>query len=152
MTSPAPGWYSNPSAPGVRYWDGAQWTDQTMPVAPPSTPVAAPGIPTYQVMTAPQTPPGHPVNGLYQALTTPTSNRKATTGLTLALVSLLVNPFMVLSILAIVFGAQGRSEADAMERAGYGRVGGRAAGWAIGLGIAGCVVFVLIVWNAANNL
>jgi len=33
---PPPGWYTNPTGPGQRYWDGQRWTDsysQTQPSA-----------------------------------------------------------------------------------------------------------------------
>ncbi|WP_241260686.1 DUF2510 domain-containing protein [Rhodococcus sp. KRD197] len=47
MTSPTPGWYSDPdptNAGGQRFWDGAQWTDQATPGASASTPPpTAPG-------------------------------------------------------------------------------------------------------------
>jgi hypothetical protein len=37
--SPAPGWYPDPSDPGQqRWWDGTQWTDQTMPTVGSSQP------------------------------------------------------------------------------------------------------------------
>jgi hypothetical protein len=44
-----------------------------------------------------------------------------------------------------VFGAQGQTEANALEQAGYGRVGGRQASWAIGLGILGCILAVIVI-------
>ncbi|MGZ4528207.1 MAG: DUF2510 domain-containing protein [Mycobacterium sp.] len=31
---PPPGWYSDPSGPGQRYWDGAGWTQWTHPPTP----------------------------------------------------------------------------------------------------------------------
>ncbi|MFF1633853.1 DUF2510 domain-containing protein [Leifsonia sp. NPDC058248] len=127
------GWYPDPMTPGVtRYWDGSVWTEHTSGVpAPP---------PAY--------PYGYPVR---QAVAAPT-NKKATTALVLALVSLLVNPVMILSILAIVFGAQGRGEAEHLGRSGFGKVGMAASTWAIVLGIVGCVLFVVIVANYANNV
>ncbi|HEV2361482.1 MAG TPA: DUF2510 domain-containing protein, partial [Acidimicrobiales bacterium] len=37
-----PGWYDNPEKAGeVRLWDGAAWTDETRPKAPPMPPPAA---------------------------------------------------------------------------------------------------------------
>jgi hypothetical protein len=39
--SPAPGWYPDPSDPGQqRWWDGSQWTEQTMPTVGSSQPAA----------------------------------------------------------------------------------------------------------------
>lgn len=153
MTTPPAGWYSNPEAPGVRYWDGVQWTEHVAAAAPTPVPAPAPApAPQYGVMAAPPTPPGYPTNGLYQAMTTPTSNKKASTALTLAIISLLLNPLMILSILAIVFGAQGKAQADEYQRAGYGRIGGAQSAWAIGLGIAGAIIFIIVFTNTVNNL
>ena len=49
MNAPAAGWYTNPSGPGRRYWDGERWTehvDESLPVAP------------YQSVSASAPPPG----------------------------------------------------------------------------------------------
>lgn len=46
-TSPAPGWYPDPTTPGqLRYWDGAAWTDHRAPAvtATPTPAVAAPPL------------------------------------------------------------------------------------------------------------
>jgi uncharacterized RDD family membrane protein YckC len=56
-----PGWYADPQsppgyAPGVRWWDGQQWTDLAHPAVGPS----APGGPTSSV---PTTPDGEPLAG-----------------------------------------------------------------------------------------
>lgn len=127
------GWYPDPNTPGMtRFYDGANWTEHVS-----GTPIAPP-LPT--ATAAPFFAPPRP------------ENKKANTALTLALVSLIVNPFMVLSIMAIVYGAQGNTAADSLERAGYGRVGGKSAGWAIGLGIAGCLLFFVVVGNYFSHL
>ena len=45
---PAPGWYQDPSGPGLRWWDGTRWTEHHQPaVAPPPPPAAplAPAVP-----------------------------------------------------------------------------------------------------------
>lgn len=41
MTTPTPGWYSDPdpsNAGGQRFWDGGQWTNQSAPGKPPPPP------------------------------------------------------------------------------------------------------------------
>lgn len=47
MTTAAPGWYPDPSGDAriLRYWDGAQWTEGTMPVQPGAAPGAGVGQP-----------------------------------------------------------------------------------------------------------
>lgn len=46
MTHAPASWYPNPTGDGVRFWDGAQWTDQTAPApTPPAPPVAPPAPP-----------------------------------------------------------------------------------------------------------
>jgi hypothetical protein len=62
-STPPAGWYTNPSGPGRRYWDGEAWTehiDESIPVAPyQSAPSAAPP-PTGQAYPPPANVPGHP--------------------------------------------------------------------------------------------
>lgn len=51
MNAPRAGWYVDPQAPTTgsrRYWDGAEWTDQTRPTAVP----AAPQVPAPPAATA----------------------------------------------------------------------------------------------------
>ena len=56
---PAPGWYQNPQGPGLRYWDGTQWTDhyrdapeqQTEPAAAQFTDPSAPRHHEHHVRT-----------------------------------------------------------------------------------------------------
>jgi hypothetical protein len=43
--SPPPGWYQDPSGPGLRWWDGTRWTEHEQPAValpPPPPSVAAP--------------------------------------------------------------------------------------------------------------
>ena len=40
---PPPGWYQDPSGPGLRWWDGVRWTEHQQYAAPPPPPMAAPG-------------------------------------------------------------------------------------------------------------
>lgn len=55
----SPGWYPDPQIPGMmRYWDGATWTAQTAPAAPP--PSSAPGRPSYAGGPPPYAPGGPP--------------------------------------------------------------------------------------------
>jgi hypothetical protein len=51
---PPPGWYQDPTGPGLRWWDGAQWTEHQQHAAalPPPPTVPRPGLPTP--------PPGAP--------------------------------------------------------------------------------------------
>jgi uncharacterized protein DUF2510 len=43
---PPPGWYQDPTAPGLRWWDGTRWTEHQQPAValppPPTAPGAAP--------------------------------------------------------------------------------------------------------------
>lgn len=52
MTTPA-GWYPDTAAPGnERFWDGAQWTEQTRPVAPPTSTLPPPHEQPTAILTA----------------------------------------------------------------------------------------------------
>jgi hypothetical protein len=53
-----PGWYPNPNgAPGIRYFDGREWTPYHR-ADPPAAPTAPRPAPTY---AAPQPVPGYPM-------------------------------------------------------------------------------------------
>jgi len=122
-----PGWYADPSGPGtLRYWDGAAWTHHVQPV-----PVAP--MPTYP-------PQGYP----YYAPAVPAKNSKATGALVWGIVSIIINPFALPSILAIVFGAQGRRVAEQLEAAGQPNSGRARATSGLVVGIVGAALFV--VW------
>ncbi len=58
MSTPDPGWYDDPAAPGqLRWWDGTAWTEQTRQ-APPLPPPPAPSPrPDQGVGTPPPPPP-----------------------------------------------------------------------------------------------
>lgn len=47
-SSPAPGWYQDPTGPGVRWWDGRAWTDHRggVPVLPLMQPPIPDGVST----------------------------------------------------------------------------------------------------------
>lgn len=53
MSTPAPGWYPDPSAPGnQRYWDGTAWTSSTAPMPGYSAPREATELPAAPVAPA----------------------------------------------------------------------------------------------------
>ncbi|PPG02046.1 MULTISPECIES: DUF4190 domain-containing protein [unclassified Rathayibacter] len=119
---PAPGWYPHPADLGSElYWDGAAWTDRSRPSS--SEPAPAYG-----------TPPGAPEQELYAYPSAPSSaagrNPMAIASLVLGVLSLLINPLLIPSILAIVFSAKGRAAAPLVG-------GGR------GLATAGLVTGIL---------
>lgn len=125
-----PGWYADPSGPGaLRYWDGAAWTQHVQPV--PAAPVAP--APTYPPQAFP-----------YYAPAVPAKNSKATSALVWGIVSIVINPFALPSILAIVFGAQGRRVAEQLEAAGQPNSGRSRATSGLVVGIVGAALFV--VW------
>ena len=137
-----PGWYSDPSATGmVRYWDGAGWTQhiQPLPAAPAPAPVAGyAASPQY----APY-PTHHPGFSPY-APALPVKNSPATRALVWGIISIVINPFGLPSILAIVFGAQGRKLAEQLESAGQRESGRGRATSGLVVGVVGAALFV--VW------
>ena len=44
---PPPGWYQDPSGPGLRWWDGTRWTEHEQPAValPPPPPSVAGPVP-----------------------------------------------------------------------------------------------------------
>lgn|GEM_PF-971224 len=120
MTTPAPGWYSDP-ADGrmVRWWAGDGWTEHVRPFPEPA-PAPQPPNPAFgqQYRTAQPS---------WQQTAQPTYTREprmtiargekdrqvrrnnpmAYLGLVFSLLGLIVNPFAILSILGIVFSSIG---------------------------------------------
>ena len=159
--NPVAGWYTDPTeADAVRYWDGNAWTNHTAPApsaqAVPTVPTgyAQPAAPQaqYSVGYAAQPQPTYFPNNsqpLYYpqpqyVVPVPAKNSKATRALVWGLISIVINPFALPSILAIVFGAQARRVADDMERAGLPNSRRGRATSAMVVGIVGAALFV--VW------
>lgn len=146
----AAGWYPDPGVPGrARYWDGAQWTEHVSALQSPPVPLApvvplAPAAPTRPGdygSYAPTTWATPPVVAPYTA----PKNSRATTAMVLGIISLLINPLCIVSILAIVNGVAGRKQVEQARMAGYAPVGSGAATAGIVLGIIGTIGSVLLL-------
>ena len=121
------GWYGDPSGlPEQRWWDGRQWTDLLRPV-----PVAGP--PAVRMATFGPRPAAVPVPG---------HNPAARYALALGVLSVLVNPFLVPSLVAIAGGLIGVLRATRQLRAGRTPFGGTAAAWGLAAGFLGLMLSV----------
>lgn len=122
------GWYPDPEGkPGQRYWDGANWTDQSRAAMPPSP--MPPSSMSYG------SGGGAPQNGM------------GTAALTLGILGFFCLP-VIFSILAIIFGRIG------MTRADQGLATNRGAAQAgFVLGIIGLILGVIvgIFWIVAMS-
>jgi hypothetical protein len=65
--NPPPGWYPDPTGPGIRYWDGRSWTVHTQSV-PTSSPVASPAAFPPPVLVARPVAPGRPLQAFLDGL------------------------------------------------------------------------------------
>lgn len=106
---PAPGWYPHPAHLGAElYWDGTSWTERSRPATPPTpaygTPPGRTSAPSGIDDPAPAADP-------YGSAPSAGRNPMAVASLVLGILSILVNPLFVPSILAIVFGVRGRAAA-----------------------------------------
>ncbi|AZZ55062.1 DUF2510 domain-containing protein [Rathayibacter iranicus] len=127
---PPPGWYPHPADVGSElYWDGAAWTDRSRPSSP--TPMPADGTPEATVEQELYAYPSAPSSSASR-------NPMAVASLVLGIISLLINPLLVPSILAIVFAARGRAAAAIVG-------GGR------GLATAGLVIGILGLVSGVVN-
>lgn len=132
-STPPPGWYPHPADLGTElYWDGSAWTTQTRP-APGSdvTPVYG-SRPSDSPAASPYhaAPYASPESGAYPTAAPAPRNNLAVASLVLGIVGLVINPFYVPSILAIVFGARSRQAA-------------KVAGLPLGMSTAGMVLGIV---------
>ncbi len=129
-----PGWYPDPGHAGlVRWWSGRGWTEHTAAAAPaassPPLPYAFDDRPGFTALN----------------LVVPSGRSVATRSLVWGIVSLLL-PVIVISAMAIAFGAIGVTRARTRERAGYPPDG---RGRAIAGIVLGCVsVLELVLFTA----
>ncbi|MGX6600784.1 DUF2510 domain-containing protein [Micromonosporaceae bacterium Da 78-11] len=126
-------WYPDPSGlPEQRWWDGRQWTDYLRPVS-------ATGPAGGSVRDA---VPGPRPAGVFAGAPVSGRNAVARYALVLGLLSVLVNPFLVPSVLAIVCGLLGIRRANRRLRAGRVPIGGASAAWGLAAGVAGLALSV----------
>ncbi|NQX27491.1 DUF2510 domain-containing protein [Microbacteriaceae bacterium VKM Ac-2854] len=130
-STPPPGWYPHPADLGTElYWDGSAWTTLSRP-APGTESAPAYGTPPtdaaattstvspYDASATPApsngapygSPYASPESGAYPTSAPAARNNLAIASLVLGIVGLIINPFYVPSILAIVFGARSRQAA-----------------------------------------
>lgn len=143
--NPAAGWYADPAGSNqLRYWDGSSWTEHTAPPPTPAPP-APPQSPAYGYAQTPSRPGVATAAYPTYVVAVPPKNSKATRGLVWAIISIVINPFALPSILAIVFGMQGLSAAGQMEQAGVPNAGRSRAISAIVVGSVGAALFVIVM-------
>lgn len=83
-------------------------------------------------------------DALYTKLPEPNlANGQATAGMILGIVSLLINTFLIVGLLAIVFSVLGLRNADRFQSVGYGPRGRGAAVTGLVCGIVGTVISLL---------
>jgi hypothetical protein len=122
--APPPGWYPDPSTPGiVRWWSGREWTEHTAPAAQQAElPYSLDDRKGFTAMN----------------LVVPSGRSVATRSLVWGIVSVLI-PVLLISVLAIVFGAIGLNRAHVRARSGYDADG---RGRALAGVILGCVSLI----------
>lgn len=150
---PPAGWYQNPEdASQTRWWDGGNWTQHITPVAAPVSvpaPAPTPFVPATPAPFATQAQevtlsgPGYnPYNPARDLAAQ--KNTAATTGLILAIISLFVNPLMLVGIGGLVWGIVGLSRASKWAEQGYEAIGKNKAIWAIVVSSVGTVLTIAL--------
>lgn len=127
-STPPPGWYPHPAEIGTElYWDGSAWTNRSRLVD------SGTGVTESNGISRPiDAAPAHFGSPEFGADPTPEPARRnnlAIASLVLGLVGMLINPFYVPSILAVVFGVRARREA----KANGGPTGMATAGFVLGI-------------------
>jgi hypothetical protein len=125
--TPPPGWYADPQFPGTeRWWSGRSWTANVQPAGR-----ALAGIPY-----SPQTPDGPTWKSIAPAVT----------AFTFGIISLVLNAFLLATIVAIARGVQALRRARRSELDGDVPRGRTFAWWGIGLAVAGIPMGAFQTW------
>ncbi|NQX10551.1 DUF4190 domain-containing protein [Microbacteriaceae bacterium VKM Ac-2855] len=138
--TPPAGWYPHPADLDAElYWDGTSWTTSSRAVGSSSASTTIPpyGTPASEVSAPYASPAGvytGPVRGDER-------NGIAVASLVLGIISLFLNPILVPSALAIVFGVRGRRIGTATGV----RRGMATAGLVLGIvGVAGSLLLQVV--------
>lgn len=161
MTTPAAGWYPDPAGPGSqRWWDGVQWSQTTRPLvaAPPPLPTVPQFNPGPQYGAAPQFGAVSGFDAAPQQMSPYTlgpasyvstgsstkrlqrTNPLGFAGVAVGLGSLIVDPFSLVAIVAIIFCIIGLIKDEQIRRMG-GQAAGR--GWLVAGLVIGCLS---VIW------
>jgi hypothetical protein len=115
------GWHNDPTLPETqRYWDGSSWSEHRRAVV------------------------AQPLHA-----TPATSNGFSTAGLTCALVALVFNPLLLLSVLGFTFGCIGLARSARTLDADGQEIGRGAGTWAMWLGVITAILTVMafVLWS-----
>ena len=127
-TAIASGWYPDPTgAPMERWWSGVAWSEATRLTSPP---------PATYVVPVQYGPGVLPVS--------PPRNGAATAGLTLGIICMFVNSFLLVSVPAFICSIVGLTKASRLEAAGFGPLGRASAVWGLVLSILGTLGTVFL--------
>jgi len=163
MTVPGPGWYPDPSGgPQVRWWNGTTWAEPPQSSPGEFAPVGALVPPVYASAATEYVPMAR--RPVAAQLPQPAANSRMTrkqkdrelrrnnpmayTGIVLALVGFIFNPFAIPSILGIVFSSIGLAKSFALTGLGSRAAGRVIAAIGMILGILGVVLFALAIGRA----
>lgn len=149
MSVPGPGWFVNPEDDRqLRWWSGEAWTEHKQPKPPDQELEAQPYVPMASyfagatTMEAPKLKRGEKDRQIRR------NNSFAYTGCVFGLLSFLLNPFAILSILALVFSSIGLAKSNDLE--GRGKVTGR--GTAIAGVILGLIGLAYFGWALSRQI
>lgn len=138
MSMPPAGWYADEQSQGhERWWNGDAWTEHLrsretlQPAATPST------LPPENWNTASHT------SRIEREAAVKKNNSMAYTGLVLALIGLIINPFAIPSILGTVFAAIGLARANELSAKNTRGHGMGIAATGVVLGLVGLVFFAV---------
>ncbi|MBL7253332.1 DUF2510 domain-containing protein [Actinoplanes sp. LDG1-01] len=134
-----PGWYSDPNGPAnLRWWDGRGWTQHVHSAAAAQQP-ATTALPQSTESKSKRYNPYDAAGDLSSGRNTPARN-----ALVLGIISLVVNPFCLPAIVAIVWGIVGIRRSGAFTAAGLGPVGKGQALAGLVLGAVGLLATILV--------
>jgi hypothetical protein len=120
------GWYPDATDAGQqRWWDGTGWTDHVRPmsVEPEPEPVTAASTPPDAAQSTANDTPVQPYRLTYTPPDgTPGTNTPATLSLVFGIISLIVNPLLLVGIAALILGIVGlRRAGNFIPPVGHGK-------------------------------